>query len=72
MIELFVVFIFFFVVIDLIGMVFVFIVVICWDDVKFKCKVVFKVVGVLVLVLFFFVIVGELLLNVIKIFLLVF
>lgn len=65
--ELVAIFIFFFAVIDPIGTVPVFIAVTRGDDEKFKRKVAFKAVGVSALLLLFFVLAGELLLNAIKI-----
>ncbi len=65
--ELIAIFIFFFAVIDPIGTVPVFIAVTRGDDEKFKRKVALKAVAVSALLLLFFVIAGELLLNAIKI-----
>jgi len=65
--ELVAIFIFFFAVIDPIGTVPVFIAVSRGEDEKFKRKVVFKAVGVSAVVLLFFVIAGEQLLNAIEI-----
>ncbi|MAD04572.1 MarC family protein [Pseudoalteromonas shioyasakiensis] len=65
--ELLAAFIFFFAVIDPIGTVPVFIAVTRWDDAKFKRKVALKAVGVSALVLLFFVVAGELLLDAINI-----
>ena len=65
--ELLAIFIFFFAVIDPIGTIPVFIAVTRGDDDKFKRKVIFKAVGVSALVLLFFVVAGEQLLNVIEI-----
>lgn len=65
--ELLAIFIFFFAVIDPIGTVPVFIAVTRGEDVKFKRKVIFKAVGVSAVVLLFFVVAGELLLNAIEI-----
>ena len=65
--ELLAIFIFFFAVIDPIGTVPVFIAVTRGEDDKFKRKVIFKAVGVSAVVLLFFVVAGELLLNAIEI-----
>ncbi|MEH6396267.1 MarC family protein [Pseudoalteromonas sp.] len=65
--ELLAIFIFFFAVIDPIGTVPVFIAVTRGHDEMFKRKVVFKAVAVSALVLLFFVVAGELLLNAINI-----
>ena len=65
--ELLAIFIFFFAVIDPIGTVPVFIAVTRGEDDKFKRKVIFKAVGVSAVVLLFFVVAGELLLNAIDI-----
>ncbi|MBQ4832941.1 MarC family protein [Pseudoalteromonas sp. MMG010] len=65
--ELLATFIFFFAVIDPIGTVPVFIAVTRADDEKFKRKVALKAVGVSALVLLFFVVAGEQLLNAIEI-----
>ncbi|KTD99273.1 MULTISPECIES: MarC family protein [unclassified Pseudoalteromonas] len=65
--ELLAIFIFFFAVIDPIGTVPVFIAVTRGEDDKFKRKVIFKAVGVSAIVLLFFVVAGELLLNAIEI-----
>jgi len=65
--ELLAIFIFFFAVIDPIGTVPVFIAVTRGHDETFKRKVVFKAVAVSALVLLFFVVAGELLLNAINI-----
>jgi multiple antibiotic resistance protein len=65
--ELLATFIFFFAVIDPIGTVPVFIAMTRADDEKFKRKVAFKAVGVSVIVLLFFVVAGEQLLNAIEI-----
>lgn len=65
--ELIAIFIFFFAVIDPIGTVPVFIAVTRGDDEKFKRKVALKAVAVAALLLLFFVLAGELLLNAIKI-----
>jgi len=65
--ELIAIFIFFFAVIDPIGTVPVFIAVTRGEDEKFKRKVAFKAVAVAALLLLFFVLAGELLLNAIKI-----
>lgn len=65
--ELLAIFIFFFAVIDPIGTVPVFIAVTRGHDEKFKRKVVLKAVAVSALVLLFFVVAGELLLNAINI-----
>lgn len=65
--ELIAIFIFFFAVIDPIGTVPVFIAVTRGDDEKFKRKVALKAVAVAALLLLFFILAGELLLNAIKI-----
>ena len=65
--ELLAIFIFFFAVIDPIGTVPVFIAVTRGDDEKFKRKVIYKAVGVSAVVLLFFVLAGEQLLNAIEI-----
>ncbi|TMN84947.1 MULTISPECIES: MarC family protein [unclassified Pseudoalteromonas] len=65
--ELLAIFIFFFAVIDPIGTVPVFIAVTRGEDDKFKRKVILKAVGVSAIVLLFFVVAGELLLNAIEI-----
>jgi multiple antibiotic resistance protein len=65
--ELLAIFIFFFAVIDPIGTVPVFIAVTRGEDEKYKRKVIFKAVGVSAVVLLFFVVAGELLLNAIEI-----
>jgi multiple antibiotic resistance protein len=65
--ELLAIFIFFFAVIDPIGTVPVFIAVTRGNDDKFKRKVIYKSVGVSALVLVFFVVAGEQLLNAIEI-----